>query len=421
MVAAPSRSDAHEPSTVSLRALDQANFFLADVRDGLGPYLAIYLLTSRHWKAQDIGLAMSVMGIATVVSQTPAGALVDRTRRKRLYSILASLLIATASLGTVLLPTFSVIIGGQVLMGLAAAWFTPALAAITLGLVGHKALDRRIGRNETANHGGNVFAAAMAGLIGYYVSAEGIFVLLAAMSLLSSVAIWRIRESDIDHERARGDGDNKTDSNKQKMGWRALASNRDILFFALACVLFHFANAAMLPLLGQQLAKGNGAGTSSAYMSACIIVAQVVMIPVSYWAGQLAPNGRKRLLLIGFAVLPVRGLLYTLTGDPIALVSIQLLDGVGAGLFGVLSVLIVADLTQGSGLFNTTQGAIATAVGLGASLSNAFAGAIVQRSGYASAFLILSGIAVAALAVFWLLVPETCQYTSTSTQARNTV
>ncbi|MEZ0542068.1 MFS transporter [Fibrella arboris] len=410
MVAASARSTDRQPSAASLRALDRANFFLADVRDGLGPYLAIYLLTTRHWQAQDIGLAMSVMGIATVASQTPAGALVDRTRRKRLYSIVASLLIATASLGTVLLPTFSVIIGGQVLMGLAAAWFTPALAAITLGLVGHKALDGRIGRNETANHGGNVFAACMAGLIGYYVSTEGIFVLLAAMSVLSSLAIWRIRESEIDHERARGDGDKPTDDGHQQTGWRALAANRDILFFALACVLFHFANAAMLPLLGQQLAKGNGAGTSSAYISACIIVAQLVMIPVSYWAGQLAPRGRKRLLLIGFAVLPVRGLLYTLTDDPIRLVSIQILDGVGAGLFGVLSVLIVADLTQGSGLFNTTQGAIATAVGLGASLSSAFAGAIVQQAGYTYAFLILAGIAVAALGVFGLLVPETRNY-----------
>ncbi|MBD2754990.1 MFS transporter [Spirosoma validum] len=415
MVNIAEKSDTRQPSRTSLRALDWANFFLADVRDGLGPYLAIFLLTSLHWNAQNIGLAMSVMGIATVVTQTPAGILVDRTRKKRLLSIMASMLIATAALLTILLPTYSVVIGGQALMGVAAAWFAPAVAAITLGLVGHNVLDRQIGRNETFNHAGNVFAALLAGLIGYYVSPKGIFVLLAAMSLVSSVTIWQIREEDIDHELARGDGDTEGgDSGDKPSGWRAIFTNRPILFFALACVLFHFANAAMLPLLGQRLAKGINAGASSAYMSACIIVAQIVMIPVSALTGQLADKGRKRLLLIGFLVLPIRGVLYTLTNDPILLIAIQVLDGIGAGTFGVLSILIVSDLTKGSGLFNTTQGAIATAIGLGASLSNAFAGGIVQRSGYNTAFLVLSGIAVAALAILSLFVPETKQISEAS-------
>jgi predicted MFS family arabinose efflux permease len=300
-------------------------------------------------------------------------------------------------------------------MGVAAAWFTPAVAAITLGIVGPKKLDGRIGRNETFNHAGNVFAALLAGLIGYYLSTAGIFILLAGMSLCSSLSVWSIKESDIDHQLARGcDDDDKPTSNSDEKpsGWRAILGNRSILFFALACVLFHFANAAMLPLLGQRLAKGIDAGSSSAYMSACIIVAQVVMIPVSYWAGRLAPSGRKRLLLIGFIVLPIRGVLYTLTSDPVLLVTIQALDGVGAGIFGVLSILVVSDLTRGSGLFNTTQGAIATAVGLGSSLSNAFSGGIVQRSSYNTAFLILAGIAVLAVGVLWGFVPETSSKTT---------
>jgi predicted MFS family arabinose efflux permease len=402
-----------QPGKGTLRALDAANFFLADVRDGLGPYLAIYLLTTLHWDVQNIGIAMSVMGIATVVTQTPAGALVDRTRKKRLFSVVASLLIATAALLTILFPTYGIILGGQAAMGVAAAWFTPAIAAITLGIVGPKALDGRVGRNETFNHAGNVFAALMAGLIGYYVSSAGIFVLLAVMSLISSFSIWQIKEEDIDHDLARGCADeSEADKNDKPSGLRAVFSNRSVLFFALACVLFHFANAAMLPLLGQRLAQGIDAGTSSAYMSACIIVAQVVMIPVSHWTGKLAPSGRKRLLLIAFAVLPIRGVLYTLTNEPTLLVAIQILDGVGAGIFGVLSILVVSDLTRGSGLFNTTQGAIATAVGLGASMSNAFAGGLLQRSSYNVVFLVLAGIAVAAVAVLWFFVPETGGKTS---------
>ncbi|GAB3498020.1 MFS transporter [Spirosoma knui] len=405
MVSAQSGAETRQPSGRSLKALDWANFFLADVRDGLGPYLSIYLLVSQHWNAQDIGLAMSVMGIATVVAQTPAGALVDRTRQKRLYSIVASLLIASAALLTILLPTFGIIIGGQAVMGVAAAWFVPAIAAITLGLVGHQQLDRRIGRNETFNHAGNVFAALMAGLIGYYIGNEGIFVLLAVMSIISSLTIWRIQENDIDHDLARGSRENQLSN--ESVGWRAILANRVILFFAIACVLFHFANAAMLPLLGQRLAQGKGANVSTVYMSACIIVAQVVMIPVSNWAGRLASRGRKRLLLIGFAVLPLRGILYALTNDPDVLIAIQVLDGFGAGIFGVMSVLVVADLTLGSGLFNTTQGAIATATGLGASLSNAFAGAVVQRAGYNVAFISLASIAIAAVAMLWWFIPET--------------
>ncbi|WP_420146684.1 MFS transporter [Spirosoma sp.] len=413
MVKLSPKPTTRQPSSTSLRALDAANFFLADVRDGLGPYLAIYLLTTLHWDAQNIGIAMSVMGIATVVAQTPAGALVDRTRRKRIYSIIASLLIAFAAIITITLPTYPVIMGGQVIMGVAAAWFAPAVAAITLGLVGPKALDKRVGRNETFNHAGNVFAALLAGLLGYYVSTKGIFLLLAGMSVLSSLSIWRIQEKDIDHQLARGcPEEDEQEGDDKRSGWQAILSNRSILFFALACVLFHFANAAMLPLLGQRLAQGISAGASSAYMSACIIVAQLVMIPASYLTGKLAAGGRKRLLLIAFAVLPIRGLLYTLTSDPVLLVAIQILDGVGAGIFGVLSILIVSDLTRGSGLFNTTQGAIATAVGLGASLSNAFAGMLLQQTSYHVAFLTLAALAVVALAVLWFFVPETSRQAS---------
>lgn len=394
-----------QPSRQSLSALDKANFLLADVRDGMGPYLAIYLMVSLKWKPQDIGIAMSVMGITTVVMQTPAGILVDRTTRKKLFTILASGLMAVAALLTILLPSYSVIMGGQVLMGISAAWFGPAVAAITLGLVGPQALDARIGRNETFNHAGNVVAALLAGVIGYFVSSKGIFVLLALMSVLSSLSIWQIKSEEINDQLARGSTDTKETGNP----WKSLLTKPSLLFFALACVLFHFANAAMLPLLGQRLSLKSDAGGASLYMSACIVVAQIVMIPVSAWVGKRASQGRKRLLLLAFIVLPIRGVLYTLTSDEVTLIAIQILDGIGAGIFGVLSILMVSDLTQGTGLFNTVQGAIATAVGLGASLSNAFAGYLLQRSNYHTVFLVLSGIALAALLLVWLGVPETKQ------------
>jgi MFS family permease len=113
------------------------------------------------------------------------------------------------------------------------------------------------------------------------------------------------------------------------------------------------------------------------------------------------------LLLITFGVLPIRAVLYTLTSKTVAQVAIQILDGVGAGIFGVVSALVIADLTQGSGRFNLTLGAISTAVGIGASLSQVIAGSIVHHFGSNAGFLFLAAIAAAALGILYFFMPET--------------
>jgi MFS family permease len=113
------------------------------------------------------------------------------------------------------------------------------------------------------------------------------------------------------------------------------------------------------------------------------------------------------MLLIGFVALPIRGLLYATTHNAAFLIAIQFLDGIGAGIFGVVSILVIADLTRGTGRFNLTQGAIGTAVGIGASFSQFIAGTIVHHTGYRTGFLFLSGVALVALAIFWTFMPET--------------
>jgi MFS family permease len=395
------------PSRRSLRALDALNVFLADVRDGVGPYLSVYLKSVEHWGPVEIGLVLSASTIATVVAQTPAGALVDNLRQKRLLIVIAAAAVSVGCIGIVLLPRLPVVVICQILIGLAAAVFPPVIAAITLGLVGHRRLDRRIGRNETFNHAGNLLAAALAGLIGQFVTAKGIFFLVAAMAIGSSLSALRIREREIDHALARGaTDDEELGAANHLSGLQQLFQDSRIRFFAIAVVLFHFANAAMLPLVGQRLAAGKGLDPS-VYMSACIIVAQLVMIPAANLAGRLTQTGRKPIFLLGFAVLPIRGILYTVSNNPYFLVSVQILDGIAGGIFGVLSVLMIADLTRGTGRFNLTQGMLNTAVGIGAGLSNLLAGVVVQQSGYNAGFLILAGIATVALAVFWFCVPET--------------
>lgn len=390
--------------------LDALNFFLADVRDGLGPYLAIYLLTVQKWDEASIGAVMSVAAIAGILAQTPAGALIDKTTAKRAAVIIAAIIVTIGSVLLPLYPGFLFVATTQALTGIAAAIFAPALAAITLGIVGPQAFARRIGRNEAFNHAGNAVAAALAGGLAYAFGPVVVFWLMAAMALASIAAMLAIPADAIDHEVARGLHDleqTKSRAADEPSGFRVLLTCRPLLVFAAATVLFHFSNAAMLPLVGQKLALVNSElGTT--LMSACIVAAQLVMVPVAMLVGSKADIwGRKPIFACALAVLILRGALYPLSDNPYWLVGVQLLDGIGAGIYGALFPLVVADLTQGTGHFNVSQGAIATAAGLGGALSTFVAGVIIVTAGYSVAFLTLAGVAAFGLILFIMLMPET--------------
>jgi MFS family permease len=394
-------------STRTKRPLDALNFFLADVRDGLGPYLAIYLLTEQHWDQARIGVVMSVAAIAGILAQTPAGALIDKTTAKRGLMIAAAIMVTLASLALPLVSSFEMVAVTQALAAVAGAIFPPAIAAVTLGIVGPRAFAARIGRNEAFNHAGNAVAATLAGGLAYFFGPIVVFWLLAAMALGSIVATLSIPADAIDDHVARGLGDGDDGKGDQPSGFQVLLTCKPLLIFAVATVLFHFANAAMLPLVGQKLALVNKElGTT--LMSVCIVAAQLVMVPVAMLVGRHADDwGRKPIFAAALAVLALRGALYPLSDNPYWLVGVQLLDGVGAGIFGALFPLVVADLTHGTGHFNVSQGAIATAAGLGGALSAAAAGMIVVAAGYGAAFLCLAAIAAIALILFLIMMPET--------------
>jgi MFS family permease len=390
------------------RALDAANFFLADVRDGLGPYLAIYLLTERHWDEGRIGLVMSVATIAGIVAQTPAGALIDATKAKRLVMVAAAIVVTIATLALPLLPDFWSVAGSQGLAHAAGAIFPPAIAAISLGVFGQKAFTRRIGRNETFNHAGNAAAAATAGGAAYLLGPVAVFYLLAVMSLASMVSVVAIPPGAIDHDLARGLHEVAADQrdHDQPSGLGILLTCRPLLVFAAAVALFHLSNAAMLPLVGQKLAlQDKSLGTS--LMSICIVAAQIVMVPVAMLVGAKADAwGHKRFFLAGLAILPVRGVLYTFSDSTSWLVGVQLLDGIGAGIYGAIFPVIVADLMRNTGRFNVAQGAVITAQGIGAALSTTLAGVVVVEAGYSAAFLTLGAVAVIGFIVCLLALPD---------------
>jgi MFS family permease len=387
--------------------LDLLAFSLADVRDGLGPYLSIYLLLTHHWDQASIGFVMAVGGIAGVVAQTPIGALVDKTTAKRTLVIAAAGAVAAGALAMPLFPGFYSISFLQAVTGIAGSIFNPALAAITLGIVGPRLFSRRVGRNESFRHAGTASAAAASGGLAYFFGPVVVFWVLAGMAVVSVVATLRIPGKTIDHDVARGMDHRPAVQRRQPSRFAVLLHNRRLMIFAAVVFMFHLANAAMLPLVGQVLALHNK-DVGTALMSTCIVAAQLVMVPVAYLAGTKADTwGRKPIFLVGFAVLTIRGLLYPLSDNPSWLVGVQLLDGVGAGVFGVLFPLVVQDVTHGTGRFNVSLGAITTAWGVGASLSNFAAGWIVLTAGYHVAFMTLGAIAAAGFTLYLIAMPET--------------
>jgi MFS family permease len=407
---------AHPGQNASKRAsrgLDALNFFLADVRDGLGPYLAIYLIAVRGptqgWNEATTGMVMTIAGIAGLIAQTPAGALIDRTRHKRAIVIAGAVAVTLSCLALPFVSNFALVAATQSVAGIAGAIFPPALAAITLGIVGPKLFAKRIGRNEAFNHAGNAVSAAIAGSTAYFFGPIVVFTLLAMLAVFSIGAMLMVPAGEIDDAVASGLDDATAAGDSEKISvLRALLTNKYLMVFALLAALFHLSNAAMLTSVGQLLTRLSGQENATSLIALCIVAAQLVMVPVAIVVGHKADRwGRKPIFLMAFAVLAVRGVLYTFSDSPSYLVAVQCLDGIGAGIYGALFPLVVADLTRGTGRFNVSQGAVATTQGLGAALSATLAGVIIVAAGYSAAFLVLAGIAAAGFAVYLFVMPET--------------
>jgi predicted MFS family arabinose efflux permease len=299
--------------------------------------------------------------------------------------------------------------------GIAGAIFPPALAAITLGVVGPKMFAKQIGRNEGFNHAGNAVSAAIAGGTAYFFGPIVVFWLMAILAACSIAAMLMVPADAIDDDLARGldqtEGQAEASGHDQLSGVTALLKNKYLVVFAVLAALFHLSNAAMLTSVGQLLTHLSGKDNATSLIAICIVAAQLVMVPVVVFVGAKADAiGRKPIFLVAFGMLAVRGVLYTLSDSAYWLVGVQLLDGIGAGIYGALFPLVVADLTRGTGRFNVSQGAVATAQGLGAALSATLAGLIIVSAGYSTAFLALAAIAAAGFVLYLFAMPETYGY-----------
>jgi predicted MFS family arabinose efflux permease len=398
------------PSRESLRGLDWFIFFLADVQTGFGPFVAVYL-TTQKWTQVEIGFVLSIGGIVALIGQMPGGAIVDAAKSERLVAGLAVAAIGVSALGYVVWPILPIVIAAATLHAAASCVLGPAIAAISLGLVGPLAIGERFGRNARFASLGNGVAAAVMGTCGYLLSSGSVFLVTFVLAIPTLLALARIREREIDPARAHGSVSREAPDAKAT-SVVGLVRQRPLMIFAASILLLQLANGAMLPLMAGVVTT-RSSHWAPVLIAACIIVPQAIVALTSPSVGRKAQQwGRRPLLLMGFAALAIRGVLFATVSDPYLLVAVQVFDGVTAAVFSVMIPLIVADVAFGSGHFNFAQGIVGTATGIGASLSTVLAGYVSDKFGSSVAFSGLAAVAATGLALIWFVMPETRRSTA---------
>lgn len=406
----PTPEPTPNPSRTSLRGLDWFIFFLADVQTGFGPFVAVYL-TTQKWTQVEIGFVLSIGGIVALIGQMPGGAIVDAAKSERLVAGLAVAAIGVSALGYVVWPILPIVIAAATLHAAASCVLGPAIAAISLGLVGPLAIGERFGRNARFASLGNGVAAAVMGTCGYLLSSGSVFLVTFMLAIPTLLSLARIREREIDPARAHGSVSRETPDAKATRVVD-LVRQRPLLIFAASILLLQLANGAMLPLMAGVVTT-RSSRWAPVLIAACIIVPQAIVALSSPSVGRKAQQwGRRPLLLMGFAALAIRGVLFATVSDPYLLVAVQVFDGVTAAVFSVMIPLIVADVAFGSGHFNFAQGIVGTATGIGASLSTVLAGYVSDKFGSSVAFSGLAAVAATGLALIWFVMPETRRRTA---------
>ena len=405
-VAATTSEPRPPPSRRSRWALDCFVFFVADIQTGFGPFVAVYL-TSEKWTQTDIGLVLTAAGLVGLFAQVPLGALVDSVRSLRTAAGVAVSMIGAAAFGLAAWPVFPLVLASRLAHAAASCVLGPAIASMSLNLVGPAGMSARLGRNASFMSIGTGLAAAGMGACGYYLSSQAVFYVAGLLVVPALLALFRIRQADVAPRTAPTTPHAGQSWTVAFAGLRILVRDRPLMVFAGCMVLFQLANAAMLPLAASMVTL-RSSSAATVMVAAAVVVPQAIVAILSPVVGMKAQTwGRRPLLLIGFAALPIRGLLFAVVVDPHLLVLVQALDGVSGAVLGVLVPLTMADVTRRTGHFNLAQGAIGCAVGLGASISSTVAGSLSDRFGSYTAFVAMGIVAAFAFLAVFLAMPET--------------
>ena len=390
------------PSSVSAgRGLDWFNLFVANIQTGFGPFIAVYL-SGQSWTQTTIGLALSIGTISSMASQVPAGALVDAMKNKTRVAAFSVLVFTASALMFAIHPIRLFVYLAEVLHGISSCTLGPAIAALSLLLAGRMGMALRLGRNARYAAVGNGVGAALMGACGQYVSERAVFYLTAAFTLPALVALLPLRRFTADGGNAPG----RPGKTAAGVGSFRILADRRLLIFCGCAMLFTFGNAPLLMLIsGTITSRGSN---PSLLIGACIVLPQIVVALASPAVGRFADRrGRRLVLIVGFAMLPLRALIFSTTANPTLVIAVQVLDGIAGAGFGILVPLIVSDVAARSGRFNLALGAVGFAIGIGSTVSTSAAGWISDHFGMRSAFYVLAATGLAAVLLASFAMPET--------------
>ena len=384
------------------RGLDWFNMFVANIQTGVGPFIAVYLI-SQSWTQTSIGLALSIGTVTAMASQVPAGAVVDAMPNKTRVAAFSVLAFTACALMFAIYPIPLFVYLAEILHGISSCTLGPAIAAMSLVIAGRFGMGLRLGRNARYAAIGNGMGAALMGACGQYVSERAVFFLTAALTLPALAALLPLRRAAIAGPDLQAPSQRPGEGRARFM--RVLADRR-LLIFSACAMLFTFANAPMLTLMsGIMTAK---VGNPSLLVAACIVLPQIIVALASPAVGRLAQSrGRRIVLLIGFCMLPLRGLLFATSNNPTLVVAVQALDGIGGACFGIMVPLIVSDVAARSGHFNLSLGLVGFAIGIGGTLSMPAAGWLADHYGARLAFFVLTAVGILAVLLVLFAMPET--------------
>ena len=387
----------------SSRGLDGVNFFVAAMQTGFGSFVTVYLVKN-EWPPEAIGFALTIGTLSNLVSQIPAGAALDSMHDKRWPVMLGIVALGLAALLLCVTAARPAVYPALATQGLASSLIGPGIAAISLALVGQAGVSERVGRNARFASIGNGLAAAAMGVAGSSLPVLTVFLIAVTLAIPAVLSLSLISS---DYQRlTAAPGETKTRISWE--GTKSLLLDKQLLIFAACILLFFAASAAMGPGLAGQVTR-HWPEFATLIVAATILVPQAIVAAISPWIGrQVEILGRRPLMLVGWALIPLQGLVYaTLLPSPLALVFGNLLNAFSGAIFGVTMTVVAADLSRKTGGFNLTLGALGVAIAVGASLSTFFTGVSVAIIGVTGAAVGLALVGLCGLVVLWVGMPET--------------
>ncbi len=388
----------------SILALNSANFFLAQIASVVIPFLNVYL-RQHGWRYDQIGMAMATAGLGSLIFQIPAGLTCDHVEHPRkllaasalwlglCYSLIPMFVGNTPRVATILF-----------LSGIPGTFFAPLLASLANSVAGRGKLHLVLGENQSWNHAGNVASALLALVVVRVSGIPPLFYAAALMAFLAALSSFMIRPAQpTGGEEMAASFDWATVRSFASKA-RQLMQDKDVRTLLICITLFQVANGSLGSLVTLYMKE---LGSSDSKIAWILLVAQPIMIPAAWLAGRYAHLGRKRLLGLAFVLLPLRLLLYAFASTPNMVLAITALDGIIAGIVGVVLVLICSDLARGKKVLNSLMGLVHTAPALGAVAGVALQGMFTESFGFAATFSVFAAVATAAAGIFLARMPET--------------